>query len=309
MNNVFVFGSINMDFVFSLDRLPKIGETMKANDFFMTPGGKGANQAIACRRQGINTLMLGCVGSDQLSKIAVHSLLESAVDCRYLDITDNYSVGVASIMLTNSDNRIITHSGANSNQNPNRIKEILEKEAHPGDYFLSQLEIPLPDVISAFKCAKTLNLITVLNAAPAVKLPKELLHLIDILVVNETEFRVLSKFDVKSDSLIKSGAQKLLLSGIKSILLTLGINGSIFIDCDNFVKVPAYKVKVVDTTAAGDTYIGSFIASLIYNKNILESMKFASAAASLAIMKKGAQVSIPSYEEVKAFIKQKGEIL
>lgn len=309
MSKVFVLGSINMDFVFSLDRLPKIGETMKANDFLMTPGGKGANQAIACRRQGIDTIMLGCVGSDQLSKIALQSLLDSTVDCRYLNITDNNSVGVASIILTNANNRIITYSGANSNQNSDRIKEVLEKKGHAGDYFLSQLEIPLPDVISAFKFAKTLNLVTVLNAAPAVKLPEELLQLIDILVVNETEFKVLTKFDVKSDSLIKSGAQTLLLSGVKSILLTLGANGSVYYDIDNFIKVNTYKIKVVDTTAAGDTYIGSFIASRINKKNILESMKFATAAASLAITKKGAQISIPSYEEVISFLKEKGEYL
>lgn len=309
MSKVFVLGSINMDFVFSLDRLPKIGETMKANDFLMTPGGKGANQAIACKRQGIDTIMLGCVGSDQLSKIALQSLLESTVDCRYLDITDNYSVGVASIILTNANNRIITYSGANSNQNSDRIREVLEKEGHAGDYLLSQLEIPLPDVISAFKLAKNLNLVTVLNAAPAVKLPEELLKLIDILVVNETEFKVLTKFDAKSDSLIKSGAQTLLLTGVKSILLTLGANGSVYYDIDNFIKVPTYKIKVVDTTAAGDTYIGSFIASRINKKNILESMKFATAAASLAITKKGAQISIPSYEEVISFLKEKGEYL
>lgn len=309
MSKVFVLGSINMDFVFSLDRLPKIGETMKANDFLMTPGGKGANQAIACRRQGTDTLMLGCVGSDQLSRIALRSLLESEVDCRYLDISDKYSVGVASIMLINGNNRIITHSGANSNQNSDKIKEILEKEGHPGDYLLSQLEIPLPDVISAFKIAKTMNLSTVLNAAPAVKLPEELFRLIDILVVNETEFQVLSNYEVKSDISIKSGAQKLFLSGLKSILLTLGANGSIFIDNNDFIKMRAYKVEVVDPTAAGDTYIGSFISSLINNGNIPESMKFASAAASLAITKKGAQISIPSYEEVKAFLSEKGEDL
>jgi ribokinase len=120
---------------------------------------------------------------------------------------------------------------------------------------------------------------------------------------------VLTKFDAKSDSLIKSGAQTLLLTGVKSILLTLGANGSVYYDIDNFIKVPTYKIKVVDTTAAGDTYIGSFIASRINKKNILESMKFATAAASLAITKKGAQISIPSYEEVISFLKEKGEYL
>lgn len=307
MNKIFVLGSINMDFVFSIDRIPKLGETIKSKDFLMTPGGKGANQAVACSKQGVKTFMLGSVGSDSLSILCKNSLQYYGVDCTFLDETEDLSVGVAGIFVEEQDNRIVTYSGANSIHDIDLINEILEKNAEKNDYLLSQLEIPMEIVEQTFKKAKSLSITTILNLAPAQLITNQLLSLTDILVLNETEIETLTKIIPNDETKIKQASNILLKQGAKSILLTLGDKGSIYIDNNELIKMNAFAVEAVDTTAAGDTYIGAFVSQLINKKSIKQAMEFASAAAALTIQQLGAQSSIPSKDMVEHFMKKNKE--
>jgi len=308
MNKVFVLGSINMDLVFSVDRIPKLGETIKSNDFFMTPGGKGANQAVACAKQGILTYMIGSIGSDELSKESKRSMQNQSVDCTYVKEIDQTTVGVAGIFVENADNRIITFSGANKFHDLESIKTILEINSTKEDYLLTQLEIPLDVVKEALTKAKQLGLKTVLNAAPAQNLTKDVLCLVDILVINETEIETITEIIPKDEKAIESSFDKLLKSGVKSVVLTLGEKGSLYSDKFETIKIGVYNVKVIDTTAAGDTYIGGLISQLINHKSIKQAMQYATAASALAITKKGAQNSIPQKDEVINFMIKEGDI-
>jgi len=309
MNKVFVLGSINMDLVFNLSRMPKKGETIKAKDFLLTPGGKGANQAVACSKQGVKTYILGSLGFDELSKKAEDSLFNMGVGTQYLQYSKEYSVGLASILLTDNDNRIITHSGANNFQDEMKINSVIESLGETNDYLLAQLEIPVTVVKDAFKTAKGKSMITVLNAAPAQKLSSELLKLTDILVVNESEIEELTDINIISEKEISEAILKLKKSGVKSILLTLGKAGSKYYKDDLVFSQKAYPVEVVDTTAAGDSFIGGFVSQLLSGKDITFALKYATACASLTIMKKGAQIAIPNKNQVEEFLRKEGEIL
>lgn len=308
MNKVFVLGSINMDLVFSINRIPELGETLKSSNFFMTPGGKGANQAVACSKQGISTFMIGSVGNDELSKECKKSLINQGVDCTYVKEVKKTSVGIAGIFVESGDNRIITYAGANKIHDSKSIKEILEKNASKDDYLLTQLEIPLEVVKETLKSAKQLGMKTVLNAAPAQKLTKDVLSLVDILVVNETEIEIITEIKLKDEISTKSAIYKLLDSGVKSVVLTLGEKGSLYSDGYETITLGVYKVDVVDTTAAGDTYIGSLISQLINKSEVKQAMKYATSASALCITKKGSQNSIPKKAEVLNFLTKEGEI-
>ncbi len=305
MNKIFVFGSINMDLVFELDRMPKPGETIKSNKFFMSPGGKGANQALAVAKQGIETYMIGSVGADSLSKASLESLSFNNVICDYISEVKGKHGGIAGIIIENGDNRIITDAGANALADANSAINALTEKSSYKDILIAQLEIPQQTIKKAFDKAKFLGVITILNAAPAGNLDEGLIQLTDILVVNETETEVLTGVSIASDEDIIKAASMLIDKGTKAVLLTLGENGSVYVDKKIFYKQEAYKVPAIDTTAAGDTYIGAFASQLLIEKTIPEAMKYASAAAAIAIQKYGAQISIPDKNAVEKFLVEK----
>lgn len=302
MNKIFVFGSINMDLVFKISRLPELGETLRSDGFIMTPGGKGANQAVACARQGIETWMIGSVGDDAHSLICLDELIKSGVDCRHVKKIAGISCGVAGIFVESGNNRIVTVAGANAIHDSMDIENILIQNGKPRDYLISQLEVPLNMIIPTFRQARKQGIITVLNAAPARELPAEILELVDILVVNETEIANISGIRPLDDLSILESMKRIRSFGVKAVLLTLGANGSIFQDETMTLKQSSFKVETVDTTAAGDTYIGSFVASLVERKTIQQAMLYASAAAAMAIQTLGAGRSIPTAEMVKNFL-------
>ena len=302
MNKIIVLGSINMDLVFKVEQIPKIGETIRGKGLFMAPGGKGANQAVACARQEIKTYLIGSIGGDELSKTCKQSLLKYGVDCTYISELTDQRCGVAGIFLESNNNRIITDQGANKFQNIDSIIDILDNISEKNDILVSQLEIPVDVIEAAFKKAKERNMITILNVAPVMQLSDNLLALIDILVVNETEMEIISGQTINNLEQIQDSAKGLLSRGVKSVLLTLGENGSIYIDSIGNIKVDAFNTNVVDTTAAGDTYIGAFAAQLIEGISIEKAMIYASAAASLSIKKQGAQISIPTKSETQEFM-------
>ncbi len=299
MNQLFVLGSINMDLVFQVDSLPVQGETKQSQDFAMIPGGKGANQAVACAKQNVQTWMLGSVGKDSFSDQCLASLSKSGVDTRFVDRQEKNICGLATIILEQGDNRILTYGGANHHQDIHKIHRVLDENYAQGDYILSQLEIPLDVVQNVFRKAKALDMITVLNAAPAKPLSSDMLMLIDLLIVNESEGQRLTGSD--HPEII---THRLLSEGVGAVLLTRGAQGAIYQDNNQRISVDAHRVKVVDTTAAGDTFIGVYLAHRIAGKEIAGALKYASAGAALAIQKLGAQNSIPSQQDIDAFIER-----
>lgn len=303
MNCIYVLGSINMDLVFELERLPQKGETVHSKHFFMTPGGKGANQAVACARQEITTYMIGSVGKDSLSNTCVKVLQDANVYTDYVSKTSKSSVGVAGILLEDEDNRIIVDSGANQYQN----KEMIESAILSGDssdILIAQLEIPIDIILSSFKLARSRGIKTILNAAPAYPLPKEIYEQVDLLVVNETETQILTGITPDNKISIQSSLLLFLEYGAKEVIITLGDKGSIYFSKNRIIEEPARAVEVLDTTAAGDTYLGVYATSIIRGFSIEKSMKLATLASSIAITRYGASVSIPTRKEIETLYKE-----
>ena len=305
--SVYVLGSINMDLIFDCNRLPNKGETLKANNFLMASGGKGANQAVACRKSGIETFMLGSIGLDPLSQKNKQNLIDYDVNCSYLEELDSETSGIAGIIIENQDNRIITYSGANKTQNIDKIIHCIKNDMTEEDILLMQLEIPLDVVGIALTEASKKKITTVLNAAPATDIPSSFYKNIDILVVNETEFTQIAKIPPSSDALIKEGSKKLIDLGVGKVIVTLGEKGSVLVTSSSYLYVPAYKVKALDTTAAGDTFIGAYLASYLKDKDDQKALKYATAASALTVQTMGAQISIPTREQVEKIIKEYGD--
>lgn len=307
MSKVFVLGSINVDLVFTVDRMPKRGETLAGQDFFLAPGGKGANQAVACARQGVPTWMIGSVGSDALSKTVLDSLQDAGVNKDYITRVEEEHTGVAGIFLEQSDNRIVIGKGANQVHDIDAIKKILTQDANVGDVLLCQLEIPMTVLNDILPYAKEQGLMVILNAAPAEEIPERLLTFVDLLVVNETELMTLTKKEASSKEEYKALAQSL-LQQVFAVLVTLGEEGSFYIDRATIIWCDAFDTSVIDTTAAGDTYIGGYITVMLEDKSIKERLVYASASATLAIQTLGAQPSIPTRQQVLEYLQKEEDM-
>jgi len=295
MGKVFVLGSLNIDITLESDYLPKNGETVIGRNSLISPGGKGGNQAVACAKQGVETIMLGSIGSDSFSKTLKEGLIEYGINCNYLREVEDINCGMASIWLVDKDNRIIIDQGANLVHDIDTIINALRKEAKPNDILISQLEIPVEVVEKVFKEAKSLGLKTILNPAPACLLSDELYNDTDILIPNESEIYNLTNVKPTNEKNINKSAKILLKKGVNEVILTSGSTGCYYININFMFKVNSYQVDVVDTTAAGDTFIGVLASEIIKDKSLRDAMKRASAASALTIQKKGAQVSIPSF--------------
>lgn len=303
MDKVFVLGSLNMDFTISVDKMPELGETIQGNGFQTSPGGKGANQAVALAKQGIDVYMIGSVGDDLIGKDMKASLNRYHVHCDYIDEIKSESSGVAFIVLENNDNRIMTSAGANGIHDIYRIKELLNINAQKYDYLLAQLEIPLNIIETSFKLAKNKGMKTVLNAAPIKVLPESILLNTDLLIINQTEGERLVGCPM-NDSPIDVFLRELLKLGPKEIILTVGVHGSYYISKQIIYHIPAFNVdEIVDTTGAGDAYIGCFLASVIQGLDIPKAMTRASACGALTIQKKGVHHVIPSHKMIDEYMK------
>ena len=285
---VLVIGSINKDLVITTSRFAKEGETILGNNFSTSNGGKGANQACAIGKLGGNVSMLGAIGNDSFGKDLKEALSSNNVNIDNLIIKDNVSTGIAVITVTESGaNHIIVAQGANALINKDDIKEEL---LNSYDIIVMQLEIPLEIAKYAAKISKKLGKTVVLNPSPAVKIDKEFLNCIDILIPNETEIDIIGGIDYAFEC------------GVKNIILTLGANGCDFISNNNNKierkHFDAYKVDVTDTTAAGDRFLGGVVRMMAYNKTIKEAIIFATKVSNITVTRKGAIDSIPYYDEV-----------
>jgi len=298
--SLLVIGSLNMDYISYMDRLPLPGETVCANEFIRLSGGKGANQAVAAARSGEEVTMIGCTGKDEIGSIMITGLKESGVNTEYINIIEGTLSGMAFINVSKGgENSIVIIPGANAKVTSdilNKNIDILKK----ADAVLLQHEIPLETVNYALKLAKKYNKLTILNPAPAYPI-SETLNLIDILVVNEHELSIVSGMETETKSQMDDAAAFLIAKGVKRIILTLGEKGLIdYYNNEAFVH-EAYLVKAVDTTAAGDTFIGAFCSVLLKGAERKECIDYAQKAAALAVTKKGAQASIPTKAEIESY--------
>ncbi|WP_131671919.1 ribokinase [Pseudomonas parakoreensis] len=299
--NVVVIGSLNMDLVTRAPRLPKGGETLIGHSFTTVSGGKGANQAVAAARLGAQVAMVGCVGNDDYGVQLRDALLAEQIDCQAVSTVADSS-GVALIVVDdNSQNAIVIVAGANGAMTP-AVIDRFDAVLQAADVIICQLEIPDATVGHALKRARALGKTVILNPAPASRpLPADWYTAIDYLIPNESEAAALSGLPVDSLEAAESAASQLIAMGAGKVIVTLGAQGSLFANGKDFEHFPAPKVKAVDTTAAGDTFVGGFAAALASGKSEAEAIRYGQVAAALSVTRAGAQPSIPTMSDVQAF--------
>ena len=300
MKNICVIGSLNMDLVVNVDKMPKPGQTIIGSNFKEVPGGKGANQAVAMARLNGNVSMIGKVGEDGFGQTLINSLKNDKVDTTYIKTTKG-ATGVALITVdNNAQNSIVVSPGANFEVKEEDIDNNIESIKN-SDIVVLQLETPLNTIKYALKKSKELNKYTILNPAPALKLDDEIIKNVDLLTPNETELEIISGVSIETEEDIQKAAQIMIEKGVKELIVTLGSKGSLYINKEKSIFKKAYKVEAVDTTAAGDSYTAALAVALSKDKNIEEAMDFASKVGALSVLKEGAQSSLPTLEDVENF--------
>ena len=288
MKKVIIVGSLNTDLVINAPYAPVGGETLMGSGFMINSGGKGANQACATAKLGGQAYMCGCVGNDSFGSELIDNLKNSGVNTDYIRRVQGTPSGVAVIVVTNGENRIIIDSGANGYLESGDIDRVLEI-AEAGDIYLTQLENPIDVIGYGLKKAKEKGLYTVLNPAPANADILKYAEYVDIITPNETESEILG------------GKDALFGYGIKTVITTLGSRGFEIATQQGAKIYPCIKITPVDTTAAGDTACGGLCAKLSMGAPLEEAMKYGSLAASIACTRQGAQMSIPTKHEVEAY--------
>jgi ribokinase len=299
---IFVIGSLNMDLVVQTTRLPQAGETLAGSEFHLIPGGKGANQAVAASRSGANTHMIGCVGDDAFGEIMMESLRNANVDVNGISRLSGISTGTATIIVEEGgENRIIIIPGANGRVTYDLVEQ-KRGLIRRSDLVILQHEIPLTTIHSIVKNCYLLDIPVLLNPAPMYPIPMDILAGLDTLIVNESEAAALTEISIGGLDSAKESARKILDSDVKTVIITLGENGAILLDNKGFIYHPGYKVPVVDTTAAGDTFVGGYAASKTEGKSSTDALEYACAASALSVTRLGAQTSIPTRDEVEIFL-------
>ncbi|HCC5678212.1 TPA: ribokinase [Staphylococcus aureus] len=299
-NKVVILGSTNVDQFLTVERYAQPGETLHVEEAQKAfGGGKGANQAIATARMQADTTFITKIGTDGVADFILEDFKVAHIDTSYIIKTAEAKTGQSFITVNaEGQNTIYVYGGANMTMTPEDV--INAKDAIiNADFVVAQLEVPIPAIISVFEIAKAHGVTTVLNPAPAKALPNELLSLIDIIVPNETEAELLSGIKVTNEQSMKDNANYFLSIGIKTVLITLGKQGTYFATKNQSQHIEAYKVNAIDTTAAGDTFIGAFVSRLNKSQdNLADAIDFGNKASSLTVQKHGAQASIPLLEEV-----------
>ena len=326
MGHVVVLGSINMDVSIECDRLPHEGETINGSNLLMSPGGKGANQAVAAARAGACVQMIGAVGSDAFGSVLCESLAQAGVATQLIAATPGSS-GVAVVLRSNQNNRIIIEHGANYALDETRALRDLNAALTPNDVLLIQFECSKSLVEAAITTAHAKGCRVIVNPSPARSMSRELMAACDVLCLNETECeqlfgitptidengtcpeaRALQEVAKRICAVVQDGVSEknTLSSSSCSLLVTLGAAGSMRVTSQNVMYQPSFAVHVQDTTAAGDTFVGYLAACLAADMPFEQAQLRASYAAALATTKVGAQLSIPTKQEVEAYFSTKG---
>lgn len=301
MKKIVVVGSSNVDTTLHVKDFPKPGETINASEVTMAAGGKGANQAVAAAKSGAETQFISRVGEDSTGEFMLKQLKNYGVSLEYVQTTAGQNTGHAYITLNdNGQNDIIIDHGANYSLSVSDIDAVSNLLGEV-DCVIAQFETPLEATIEAFKLAKRQGAVTILNPAPAIKnIPQELLQLTDVITPNETESAAITGIEINEENDLKLSAAKLHEMGVSNVVITYGDKGAYISTAVAEKLVPAFKVSAVDTTAAGDTFLGFLAGNL--NKdltNIEQAAVIASRASSIAVQRLGAQPSIPTAKEVK----------
>ncbi|MDO4856275.1 MAG: ribokinase [Limosilactobacillus gorillae] len=304
-NKVAVLGSINVDTTYHVQRFPEPGETLAATDKSSAPGGKGANQAVAAARSGSKTYFIGMVGADSEGKFMRAALQEDGIDTSNVGNDTRHGTGTALVTLdVNGQNNIMVYGGANQAMTVdvlNKSKAVMKDI----NFLITQFETPQAVALAAFKMAKANGVTTVLNPAPAQEILPELLEYTDIIAPNETESALLTGIEVTDETSLKKTAEFFRAKGVSVTLVTLGSKGAYYSTKDSSGIIPAFKVKAVDTTAAGDTFIGALISQLNQDvSNLSEAIIYAQRASSLTVQGMGAMPSIPAYDDVMDALQQ-----
>ncbi|MCO7174835.1 ribokinase [Sporolactobacillus kofuensis] len=305
-----VIGSNMVDLITYIDRMPKEGETLEAPNFEMGCGGKGANQAVAAAKLGSQVMMLTKVGDDIFGDGTISNLKSYGIDTSFVEKVPGTSSGVAPIFVdSSSKNSILIVKGANQKLSSNDIEQASD-QLKKCSLIVLQLEIPLETVYDAIQFGNVHNIPVILNPAPAVKnLNFELIRHVDYFMPNESELEILTGFPVQTAEQASKAAKLLIDQGMKNVIVTLGHSGSLWVTESHTKHIPAYSVQAVDTTGAGDSFIGCFAHYLNEQKDVVDALKMATAFAALSVTRKGTQASYPSADELKEFIKAESTII
>lgn len=302
MKNIVVVGSLNMDLIVEVDRVPKIGETIKGENMNYLIGGKGCNQAVAASRLGNKVKMIGCVGDDSFGNEILNHLKKDGVNVESIKKVDNISTGIATIFKMKYDNSIIVIPAANNYCSKELIDENIDVIKN-ADILITQLEIPIETVEYVLKIAKENGVKTILNPAPAREISNDILKNVDFITPNETEFEIILKKELKdTNELEEAMIYWQNENKCTKLIVTRGKDGSSYVE-DNKVKtITTIKVDVIDTTGAGDTFNGALAHGISNELLINDAITFAGIAASLSVTKFGAQTGMPEIEEVKSIL-------
>ncbi len=299
---ILVVGSANMDLVVTTRAFPDPGETVFGGGFGMYPGGKGANQAVCAAKLGGKTWFIGKMGKDVFAEKLTRGMKHDGVRMEHLLLHDGQPTGTALITVDESgQNEIIVVSGSNMELRP---ADVVKKRAlfARATIVLLQLEIPLETVVRAARLARRQGATVILNPAPARRLPAALLAMADYLTPNETELMKLTGLRVTGPRTAAVAAGKLLRRGVRNVIVTLGARGCMLVNAEGSRLFPARKVRVVDTTAAGDAFNGALAFALAAGKTREEAIPFANTVAGFAVGRMGAQSSMPTMRDVRAFL-------
>ena len=306
MGKILVIGSSNTDLVTTVKNFPSAGETIVGKSFLQAMGGKGANQAVAAHKLGGDVKFITCLGRDANGQNALKYYQEEGLDVSSSLIVDDVPSGTAIILVEEKgENCIVITPGANKMLTSDYIYKV-EKDIIASDMVVMQMEIPCDTVKTVCELAHKNHKTVLLNVAPACQLDEDLIKMIDILVVNETEAETISgeKIELVGKEVV---VDKLLSMGVNTVVLTLGKKGCLLKNNQRVLFVPAFVVETVDSTAAGDTFCGALVAELGRGHTWDVALKFATAASAICVTRMGAQPSIPSEKEVREFLNKRME--
>ena len=298
MHDIIVIGSLNMDLVIHVEKMPELGETIRGSDLLTIPGGKGANQAAAAAKLGNSVLMVGRVGGDAFGSVLKQNLSSFGVRTEKIFQDETASSGTAVITVDDAgNNSIVISAGANGNVSISDVESIsnLLKNAK---ILLLQLEIPFEVVERAINLAYEYKVPVVLNPSPIASLSHKLLSKVKYLVLNEVEAKSISGIDVRDIETASLAAKFILSIGVENVIITLGEQGAFFASGNSTAHVPAIKVKPVDTTASGDAFTAGFVTGVLNNFSIIDAVRYGNCTGAITATKNGAQTSLPDKNTV-----------
>ncbi|HJA21726.1 MAG TPA: ribokinase [Candidatus Limosilactobacillus intestinipullorum] len=301
MNKVTVVGSLNVDTTMKIKRMPLPGETISTLGKSSAAGGKGANQAVSAARSGAQTFFVGEVGKDSGGEMMLNDLRENGIDVSGIRENAQVGTGSAAILLDeHGQNSILVYGGANQQLSVDDVNAA-KKQIMEADFVVAQFETPQAATLRAFELAKENGVTTILNPAPAQKIDPAVLKLTDLVIPNETESQALTGIIITDETSMLMSAAKFAQMGVRNLIITVGAKGAFYCTQDGYNFIPAFKVNAVDTTAAGDTFIGALASQLKPDmSNIEKALVYAQRASSLAVQKMGALPSIPTKQQVIA---------